>query len=72
MPIREVCSPVNTMKIPKGGIEPRPPASRKVQHAAVYGPSARGDARMGPGPDRPASQGIVDATLTIKHTGDRR
>ena len=68
MPIREVCSPVNTMKPAKPGIEAASALSRKVKHAAVYGPSARGDARMGPGPDRPQAK-AVDGTLTIKHTG---
>jgi hypothetical protein len=66
MPITTVCSPANAMKSAKPGIEAASAASRKVEHAAVYGPSVRGDARMGPGPDRPA---IHDGDLMIKHTG---
>jgi hypothetical protein len=66
MPIREVCSPVNAMKPVKPGIEARSPASRKIKHTAVYEGSVRGDARMGPGPDRPA---IHDGDLMIKHLG---
>jgi hypothetical protein len=65
-PICTVDSPINRMKTPKPGIEARSPASRKVTHASIY---TRGDAGMGPGPDRPAAQGIVDGTLTIKHLG---
>ena len=68
MPITTVCSPANAMKSAKPGIEAASAASRKIKHTAVYGPSARGDARMGPGPDRPQAK-AVDGTLTIKHTG---
>jgi hypothetical protein len=68
-PIREVCSPVNSMKPAKSGIEARSPASRKIAHAAVYGPPTR-EAAVRP-TSRPVPGQGVDATLTIKNTGDR-
>jgi hypothetical protein len=68
MPIREVCSPVNAMKLPKGGIEAASKASRKVQHAPVYGPPTgeRSDAV------RPAPGVVTDGNLLIKHTSADR
>jgi hypothetical protein len=65
MPIREVNSPVNSMKLSKPGIEARSPASRKICHAPVYGPSTRGDAERSA--SRPTPGVVVDGTLTIKH-----
>jgi hypothetical protein len=44
MPIREVRSPVNTMKTPKPGIVAASPASRNIQHAPVGGPPAQSPA----------------------------
>jgi hypothetical protein len=38
MPIREVCSKINTTKSGKPGISPASAASRKVPHTAPWGP----------------------------------
>jgi hypothetical protein len=59
------------MKPGKPGIEAASKASHKVKHTSPYGPltGERADARIGPGPDRPAAQGIVDGTLTTRHLG---
>ena len=66
-PIRTVDSPINRLKPSKPGIAPRPLASNRVAHAAIYG--NRSDAqRMR---ERSAPGQMVDGTLTIKH-GDRR
>jgi hypothetical protein len=71
-PIREVCSPVNSMKPGKPGVEAASKASRKVQHAPVYGPPVSGrDDAVRPA-SRPAPGQAVDGTLSIKHTSDRR
>jgi hypothetical protein len=64
-PIREVCSPVNSLKPGKPGIEAASKADRKIKHAPVYGPSTRGDAERSA--SRQAPGVVVDGTLTIKH-----
>jgi hypothetical protein len=72
MPIREVCSPVNAMKPGKPGIEAGSKASRKVQHTAPYGPLVAGrDDAVRPA-TRPVPGQVVDGTLTIRHTVDRK
>jgi hypothetical protein len=71
MPIREVCSPVNTMKSGKPGIEPRSPASRKVAHAPVYGPPTGERSDAARPASRPVPGQMVDGDLLIKHKGDR-
>jgi hypothetical protein len=61
--LRDVCSPVNKMRPGKPGIEAASPASRKVKHTAVYGPSTREDAM-------PASS--LKRAGTIDITRDRK
>jgi hypothetical protein len=69
MRIREVCSPVNSMKRAKPGIEARSSASRKIAHTAPHGPPVSGrDDAVRPA-SRPVPGQVVDGTFTIKHTG---
>jgi hypothetical protein len=71
MPITTVCSPVNSMKRAKPGIEPRPLASNRVKHAPVYGPPTSGRSDATRPASRPIPGQVTDGTLTIRHQGDR-